>query len=182
MQVESQISFHGMDRSPAVEAKVRERMEELEQFQDRITVCHVKIEAPHRHSHHGKIYRVSIDIQVPGAEIVVSNAHEMNHAHEDIYVALRDSFDAARRRLEDAARRMDVHRVKPHPPKGHGSIARLMSEDGYGFIETPDGREFYFDRDSLTVGDWDTLTPGTTVRFTERDGANGLFATAVKPV
>jgi cold shock CspA family protein len=161
---------------------VRERIAELEQFHDHIVACHVRIEAPHRHSHHGKIYRVSVDIQVPGTEIAVSNAHELNHAHEDIYVALRDSFDAARRRLEDAARRMDPHRVKSHPPKGHGSIARLMTEEGYGFIETPDGREFYFGRDSLTAGDWDKLTPGTSVRFTERDGENGPFATAVKPL
>jgi cold shock CspA family protein/ribosome-associated translation inhibitor RaiA len=182
MQIEPQISFHGMDPSPAVEAKARERIGELEQFHDRITSCHVKIEAPHRHGHHGKIYRVSIDIQLPGAEIAVSNAHELNHAHEDIYVALRDSFDAARRQLEDVARRLDPYRVKPHPPVGHGSIARLIAEDGYGFIETPDGREFFFDRDSLTVGEWDKLTPGTLVRFTEREGDKGPFATAVKPV
>jgi cold shock CspA family protein len=182
MQIEPQISFHGMDPSPAVEAKARERIGELEQFHDRIISCHVKIEAPHRHGHHGKIYRVSIDIHVPGAEIAVSNAHELNHAHEDIYVALRDSFDAAGRRLEDVARRMDPHRVKPHPPIGHGSVARLMVEDGYGFIETPDGREFFFDRDSLTAGEWDKLTPGAPVRFTEREGDKGPFATAVKPV
>jgi cold shock CspA family protein/ribosome-associated translation inhibitor RaiA len=182
MQVEPQISFHGMDPSPAVEAKALKRIAELDQFHDRIISCHVKIEAPHRHGRHGKIYRVSIDIQVPGAEIAVSNAHELNHAHEDVQVALRDSFDAARRRLEDVARRMDVHRVKPQLPVAHGSVARLMTEDGYGFIETPDGKEFYFDRDSLTAGDWDKLTPGTRVRFTEREGDKGPFATGVKPL
>jgi cold shock CspA family protein/ribosome-associated translation inhibitor RaiA len=182
MQIEPKISFHGMDSSPAVEAKALKRIEELEQFHDRIISCHVKIEAPHRHGRHGKIYHVSIDLKVPGGEVAVTNAHELNHAHEDIYVALRDSFDAADRRLEDIARRMDPNRVKPHPPIGHGSVARLMTADGYGFIETPDGREFYFDRDSLTAGEWDTLTPGTVVRFTEREGENGPFATAVRLV
>ena len=182
MQIEPQISFHGMDRSEAVEQKVRERIAQLEQFHDRIVSCHVKIEAPHRHGHHGKIYRIAIDLKIPHGEVAVSNAHELNHAHEDIYVALRDSFDAAGRRLEDVARRMDVHRVKTHPPVGHGTVARVMSHDGYGFIETPDGREFYFGRDSLTAGDWEGLTPGTKVRFTEREGENGPFATAIKPV
>jgi ribosomal subunit interface protein len=170
-----------MDHSPAVEKRVNERIVHLERFHDRIISCHVKIEAPHRHGRHGKIYRVSIDIKVPGGEVAVSNAHELNHAHEDVYVALRDGFDAAERRLEDIARRMDPHRVKSHPPVGRGTIARLMTHDGYGFIETPDGREFYFDRDSLTAGDWDSLTPGTAVRFTEREGENGPFATAIKP-
>jgi ribosomal subunit interface protein len=182
VQVEPQISFHGMDQSPAVEERVRERIGHLERFHDHIVSCHVKIEAPHRHGHHGNVYRVSIDLNVPGHEVVVSNAHELNHAHEDLYVALRDSFDAAERRLEDVVRRMDGHRVKQHPPVGHGTIARLMSHDGYGFIEMPDGREFYFDRDSLTAGDWDALEPGRKVRFTERDGEKGPFATAVKPL
>jgi len=57
-----------------------------------------------------------------------------------------------------------------------------MDEEGYGFIETPDGREFYFDRDSLSAGEWNALAPGTEVRFTERDGDKGPFATAVRPV
>jgi cold shock CspA family protein len=182
VQIEPQISFHGMDRSISAEAKIRERIEHLARFHDRITSCHVKVEAPHRHGHHGKIFQVSVDIRVPGGEVAVSNAHELNHAHEDLLVAIRDGFDAAERKLEDIVRRMDPKRTKSHPPIGHGSVARMMTEEGYGFIETPDGREFYFDRDSLTGGTWEALAPGTQVRFTERDGENGPFATGVSPV
>ena len=36
---------------------------------------------------------------MPGQEIVVNHEHD-----EDVYVALRDAFDAAKRRLEDYAR------------------------------------------------------------------------------
>lgn len=97
-------------------------------------------------------------------------------------VAIRDSFDAAERKLEDLVRRMDPRRTKPQLAVGHGSIARMMTEEGYGFIESPDGREFYFDRDSLSAGSWEKLAPGTEVRFTERDGEKGPFATAVKPL
>lgn len=182
MQGEPQISFHGMDRSMSAEAKIRERIQHLERFHDRIISCHVKVEAPHRHGRHGKIFHVSIDIRVPGGEVAVSNAHEMNHAHEDLLVAIRDAFDAAERKLEDLVRRMDPYRTKSHPPVGHGSVARMMIEEGYGFIETPDGREFYFDRDSLSAGTWESLNPGTEVRFTERDGERGSFATAVRPL
>jgi cold shock CspA family protein len=127
-------------------------------------------------------FRVSVDVRVPGGEVAVSNAHELNHAHEDLMVAIRDSFDAAERKLEDLVRRMDPKRTKQHPPSGQGRVARLMTQEGYGFIETPDARELFFDRASLSAGAWETLSPGTEVRFTERDGEKGPFATAVSPV
>ena len=182
MQVEPQISFHGMGPSISAESKIRERIRRLERSHDCIISCHVKVEAPHHHSHHGKIFQVSIDINVPGGEVAVSNAHELNHAHEDLMVAVRDSFDAAERKLGDLVRKVDPRHTKPHPSVGHGAVARMMAEEGYGFIEARDGREFYFDRDSLSHGEWEALKPGTEVRFMERDGEKGPFATAVRPV
>ena len=182
MQVAPQISFHGMDRSASAEGKIRERIQHLERFHGRVTSCRVKVESPHRHGRNGKIFRVSIDMRVPAGEVAVSNAHELDHAHEDLMVAIRDSFDAAERQLEDLVRLMDPRRTKPHLAVGHGSIARIMTEEGYGFIASADGREFYFDRDSLSAGSWEKLTLGTEVRFTERDGDKGPFATAVKPI
>jgi cold shock CspA family protein len=171
-----------MDHSESAEGKIRERIQHLERNHDRISSCRVKVEAPHRHGRHGKIFRISIDVRVPGGEVAVNNAHELNHAHEDLMVAIRDSFDAAERKLEDLVRRMDPRRTKAHPPAGQGTVARMMMEQGFGFIQTPDGREFFFDRDSLSAGAWEALKPGTEVRFTERDGDKGLFATAVRPV
>ena len=165
----------------SAEAKIRERIEHLERSHGRITSCRVKVEAPHRHGRQGKLFHVSVDVRVPAGEVAVSNAHELNHAHEDLMVAIRDSFDAAERKLEDLVRRMDPKRTKSHPPIGHGTVDRMMAEEGYGFIQTADGREFFFDRDSLSAGAWETLAPGTEVRFTERDGDKGPFATAVKP-
>jgi ribosome-associated translation inhibitor RaiA len=44
---------------------------------------------------------VRIDIGVAGGEIVVNRDHA-----EDVYVALRDAFDAANRKLEDYARKL----------------------------------------------------------------------------
>lgn len=40
-----------------------------------------------------------IDLKVPGAEVAVTRSHD-----EDVKIALRGAFDAARRRLEDYAR------------------------------------------------------------------------------
>ena len=66
MQIPLQISFHGMEPSPAIEARIREKAAKLERFHDRIVGCKVVIEAPHRHHHKGKLYNVRIDISVPG--------------------------------------------------------------------------------------------------------------------
>ena len=101
-----QISFRHMDPSPALEARVHEKAEKLERFFDRIVSCEVVVEAPHKHHHKGKLYNVRIEINVPGASVNVGRSGPQDHAHEDVYVALRDAFDAAYRQLEDHARRM----------------------------------------------------------------------------
>lgn len=119
MQFPLDISFRNMDPSPAVEARVREKAAKLVRFYDRIISCTVVVEAPHRHHHKGKLYSVHIDISVPGKDLVVDRAKPLDHSHEDVYVAVRDAFNAAGRRLEDYARRMRGD-VKTHasPPKG----------------------------------------------------------------
>jgi ribosome-associated translation inhibitor RaiA len=98
------ITFHGMDASPAVEQRIREKVAGLERFSDRIHACHVTVEAPHRHGRNGKLYRIGLTLQMPGKELVVRRAGPNDHAHEDINVALRDAFDAAVRQVEDQAR------------------------------------------------------------------------------
>ena len=106
MPIPLQISFRNMDPSPAVEERIRKKAEKLERFHDRIIGCTVVVEAPHRHHHKGKLYSVRVDISVPGKDVVVDRAKPTDHAHEDVYVAIRDAFDAAVRRLEDQSRKM----------------------------------------------------------------------------
>lgn len=104
MRVPLQITFRQMDASPALEARIRQRVDELEQYCDRITACHVTVEAQHRRHQQGNLFRVSVDLVVPGREITVGRGKDRNHAHEDAHVAVRDAFDALRRRLEDHVR------------------------------------------------------------------------------
>ena len=73
MQIPLQISFDGVDPSPAVEARIREKVAKLERLYDRIVGCKVVVEAPHRHQHKGKLYNVRIDISVPGKDIFVGH-------------------------------------------------------------------------------------------------------------
>ena len=99
MQLPLQISYRNMESSAAIDAVVREKAAKLEQFHSRIMSCHVAIEQPGRHQHQGKQFVVRLDIGVAGSEIAVNRDH-----HEDAMVAVRDAFDAARRKLEDHAR------------------------------------------------------------------------------
>jgi ribosome-associated translation inhibitor RaiA len=105
MQTPLQITFRGFPSSEAVTARIRLKVRKLEQQFGRITSCRVVIEAPHQHKHIGKTYRVSIDLAIPGWEILANRDAGRNHAHEDVYVAIRDAFDAVGRRLQDHVRR-----------------------------------------------------------------------------
>jgi ribosome-associated translation inhibitor RaiA len=104
MSIPSSIHFHNMDRSPALETDIKNHVESLSQFFDRIIDCQVTIDAPHRHHHKGLRYRVVINISVPGDTLVVSHEDESSPAHDDCYVTVRDAFRSARRQLQDYAR------------------------------------------------------------------------------
>lgn len=105
-QTPLQINFRDMRPSPAVEARIREKAARLERFSDRIVSCRVTVEQRSRHQRKGKLYNVRIEIGVPGNDIFVGRVGPQDHAHEDVYVAIRDAFDAATRQLEDDVRRM----------------------------------------------------------------------------
>lgn len=99
MQKPIQITFHDIAHSEALDARIREKADKLESFHPHITSCRVVVEERDRHRHQGKQFCIRLDVRVPEHEIVVNRDHD-----EDVYVALRDAFDAARRQLEDIAR------------------------------------------------------------------------------
>lgn len=106
MPVPFQVSFRNVTPTPAIAAAIHERAAKLEPYRDRIVGCHVVVEAPHRRHHRGTMYHVGIDVTVPGKKLAVSREHAANHAHEDIYVAIRDAFEAVRRQLEGHMQRL----------------------------------------------------------------------------
>jgi ribosomal subunit interface protein len=183
MEIPAQITFRNMDHSDAIEARILERIEKLELFFDRITTCRVVVEAPERRHHKGKLYHVSVDIVVPGAELVVNRHPKDKHAHEDVYVAIRDAFNAAQRRIEDYVRKLGG-RVKTHDVPLHGSVVRIFPEEGFGFIAASDGREVYFHRNSVLRDGFDALAVGTEVRLVVAEGesAEGPQASTVDPL
>lgn len=103
------IFFLDSGPSAAIEAKVRGRAEKLERFSE-IECCDVWISSPHRHHRQGPIYGLRILLTVRGENVVV----DLQPDEDDVFVAIRQAFDAARRRLEDEFRRQ-TGRVKAHP-------------------------------------------------------------------
>ena len=113
-----QISFHGIDHSDAVEARINEKVAKLEQFCDHITSCRVVVESHHKNTsnlhHKGEPFHVRIDITLPGKkEIVVKRDPKDTHVHEDVYAALKDAFAAAERQLKETVR-IERGEVKRH--------------------------------------------------------------------
>ena len=178
MELPLQVTFRHMDPSPAVEDKVEEHARKLRRVYDRVTSCRVVIEAPHKHHHKGRLYHVVVELAVPDGRLVASRERDQHHAHEDLYVAIRDAFDAIRRQLEGYARRRRGD-VKTHEAPPRGRIMLLVAARDYGLIETPDGREIYFHRNSVVDADFDTLEVGAEVRFIEEEGDDGPQASTV---
>jgi len=119
-QIPLQIVFRNMDKSPSVEDAVKERIVKLEKFASDIISCRVIVEAPHRHHAKGNLYHVTVDLHLPGTEIVVNRDPSQNHAHEDVYVALRDAVNAAVRQLQSYTR-IRRGNVKTHNEVANGS-------------------------------------------------------------
>lgn len=173
MHVPLQITMRHIPQSEALETRIREDAAQLDEFHPNIIGCHVVVEEQRRHKHQGRWFNVRLAVHVPGHEIVVNRDHD-----EDVYVALRDAFDAVTRRLEDVVR-LQRGAVKTHEATLHGKVVRMFADEGYGFIQTPDGSEYYFDRENVVNPSFDLLRAGAEVRFIAEAAAEGMQAKRV---
>jgi cold shock CspA family protein/ribosome-associated translation inhibitor RaiA len=181
MQQPIQIAFRNMKPSEPLKETVRNEAEILDTLCDQIIHCRVVVEAHHKHHHQGNLYHVRVDLTVPGKELVVSREPDEHHAHEDVYVAVRDAFNAITRQLEEYVSR-SRREVKAHEVPPHGRISELSTEEGFGRIESSDGKDIYFHKNSVLNADFDKLEVGTEVRFAEEEGDQGPQASTVTVV
>lgn len=114
MQIPLQITIRGMPPSAALESHIRERIGKLEHQYPQMHACRVVVELPHHRKTQGSQFTVRIEIGVPGGQIAVNQDH-----HEDVYVALRDAFDAARKQLDQHLARLRRD-VKKHSLPDNG--------------------------------------------------------------
>lgn len=100
MNLPVQVTFHGISHSDGLEHSIRDHAEKLQKFHPKLISCRVVVEFAARHQQRGNEFVVRLDIKVPGAEIAVNHDH-----HEDVMAAVHQAFAAAKRRLEEHARR-----------------------------------------------------------------------------
>jgi ribosome-associated translation inhibitor RaiA/cold shock CspA family protein len=179
MQIPLKISYRHTEASEALNALIQSKADDLDAFYSRITGCRVTIDWPGGHHRKGKgaHFRVRIELSVPEEVLVVARDPVEAATHENAFLAVNEAFHALRRQLEDYVRRRREGRKERVGP-AHGRITRL--EDGFGFLETPDGREIYFNLASVLNGG--RVAIGAEVRFSEEQGDNGPQASTLEVV
>lgn len=168
-----QITFHNIQNSEAVEEYVQDKLKKLDTLFADIISCHVTIELPHKHHHQGKQFNVRVNLSVPGDEIIVNRDH-----HEDIFIALREAFDAVKRQLEDYIHLIRSE-VKTHTLEHIGHVSRISQKEGFGFILGEDATERYFHKDNVKSPNFEHLKKGDKVRFIDEPSSEGLQAKRV---
>lgn len=180
MRLPLRLSAKGLELSEDEQALLRAAADKLTTFFDRVMGCRVTVSTPNRRPQSPETrpltYTVRIDLTVPGDELVVRR-----QAEPELETAIQEAFRAAGRRLQDYAVRLG----SAQPPEARteparGKVLRIMSWEGYGFLEAADGHEVYFHRNSVLHGGFERLEPGTEIRFSEEEGREGPQASTVE--
>jgi len=112
-------------KSQFLEDHIIKKAEKLNQYCQRISSCRVMVDMPQKHKHQGKLFRVSIELNVQGKELVVNRKLD-----EDVYVAVTLAFDAIERKLEDFShRRVDNIRRRKRAANGNGFADKKLNGD-----------------------------------------------------
>ena len=178
MQHPVKIEFHGFPPSDAITDKLTRRVEHLNKLYPKIIDGRVVVELAHHHRK-GQIFRVHVEMNVPGERLVISHEPGDEHTHFDVYVTIRDAFDAMERILQAYAQKMRRDTKRHEAPLTEGRVYRLFPNEGFGFITTSDDREVFFDANAVVDEMFESLMVGSPVRFCEEDGEKGPQATTV---
>ncbi len=180
METPLQLDFEGMNADASIRESVDKHIEKLEERFGRVTACRVVVKAPGERHRNGGLYEINIRLSLPqGREVDIGRTPKQDERHADLGFALNDAFKRARRRLQDHARRMQG-RIKAHDNQPTGKVARLDGVAGFGFLETADGREVYFHKNSVLNDAFARLSPGTPVAFSEEVGEKGPQASSIR--
>lgn len=174
-----QVTFHGVAKDDRLEQSIRGYVAHLPRFHPRIHGVDVTVTRS-RSRRTGNRWRIKIHVKLPGRDVIGGDNHAGAREHENPFYALSDAFRAVERQLADD-NRMRKGAIKSRSEEGlqQALVARL--DDDHGFLETPDGRDIYFHRNSVLDGHFDELLIGDVVRFAEEQGEQGPQASTIHP-
>ncbi len=169
MQTPVELAFKHVEPSEEIRELVREKASHLERFFDGITSCHVYIRAPHKSQRKGNLYEVTIEVRVPGQELVVHHNQNDVAEHEHLRVAVRDAFAAMAIELKRWKNQIRGD-VKSREGPLQGRVVEIRHDEGFGQIIATDNRLIYFHRNSVVDGSFDELQPRDTVELVVQTG------------
>lgn len=188
MQIPPEISFHNLDPSPEAETMIREHVMRLERIYGRMIACRVRVDQRNRNTNGTIPPVVHIEISVPGRKDIVV-AHEPEHLQRkfqapDLHNAINEAFRIAERSLSKYKDKVSDHgcaaMVHEAANEFRGQVAELTPDDDFGYLITKEGGLLYFHRNSLLIGDFDSLNRGDEVSYVEIMGDTGPVASKVR--
>lgn len=180
MQTPVEIDFQGMDADARTRSAVSTHVQQLEERFGRITAGRVVLKGPGNRHRTGGLFEVSIRLALPeGREVNVGHTRQDDERYSDLPFAINDTFKRARRQLQDQVRKLQGD-VKLSAGPAVGIVVELDPLGEFGFIETPDGREVYFHRNSVLGGGFGKLAVNSHVSYAEEIGDKGPQASTVK--
>jgi cold shock CspA family protein/ribosome-associated translation inhibitor RaiA len=182
MNTAPEIEFQGLKSTPQMQETIMKRLAELDGRWGRITAGRVVVKGPGQHRQSGGLYQVHIRLALPdGREVNVERTPPKDERYADLTFAINDAFNRARRQLQDEVRRMQGQ-TKHHETPPNGTVVRLDPSEEFGFIESSDGQEVYFHRNSVLDNGFSLLRVGTRVTFAEETGERRPQASTVRRV
>lgn len=180
METPVEIDFQGVEADPRVRSAIATHVTQLEERFGRITAGRVVLKGPGGRHRTGGLFEVSIRLALPeGREVNVGHTRQNDERYSDLPFAINDTFKRARRQLQDQVRKMQGD-VKTHDAPPVGIVVELDPLGEFGFLETPDGREIYFHRNSVLGGNFAKLAVNSHVSYSEELGDKGPQASTVR--
>ncbi|MCV2868437.1 HPF/RaiA family ribosome-associated protein [Defluviimonas sp. WL0002] len=167
MQSPLEIAFMHVAPSDEIKALVAEKVASLDGVYGGITSCHVYISAPHQSQRQGNLFEVTVEVRVPGSELVVHHHKKDVPEHEHLRVAVRDAFAAMDKELKRWKDQVKGE-VKAHDGPLQGRVTEIHRDEDYGQIIATDQRLVYFHRNSVVDGSFDELRPRDPVELVVR--------------
>jgi SHS2 domain-containing protein/cold shock CspA family protein len=180
MQNPVEIDFQGVTGTPEMHQAIARYLAQLEDRYGRMTAGRVVVKGPGGHHRSGGLYEVNLRLALPdGREVNVGRTPQADERQGQWRFALHDAFKRARRQLQDEVRKLQGQ-VKQHEDQPIGTVTKLDASGEFGFLETTDGREIYFHRNSVLDGGFDRLAVSAHVLFVEEEGDKGPQASTVR--
>lgn len=180
METPVEIDYQGMVATGDLRDAITRRLQQFEERFGRITAGRVALKTPSGHHHTGGLFEINIHLALPdGSEVNVGHTRQDDRRYADLHFALNHNLQASAPPAAGQGAKAGGT-VKSHWGQSVGIVRQLDPLGEFGFIETSEGREIYFHRNSVLNGDFSRLTVNARVSYAEEEGDKGPQASTVR--